>query len=468
MAPQSPIVVHILKLGANMRFRSRQFKIVAAGCAFFALAEVNLQAQDFYHGGVSASTVAQAGIYAPTSGNAIDALALNPAGLTKLGGLTVNSILLVGAATGNFTDSTNDHSPMRLRPAAVPIGAVGGPIGHSRFSAGIGIAPDFLSTVHWNYADKPGTGGADYGLQAEESRIVALRGSAGLAFAITPRLSIGATAGLVYNENTLVTPYIFQENPQLAGLKTLVDLHTHGFGWGGSFGITAQPSAKLALTAAYSSPFSINSHGHASGNMGEQFQALNIPFQPDFAYDARVGVKMPQSVIAGGRFQATRTTGISLEGDWADFSHAFNRLPVHLANGTNSDINGFLGSTSIADEVPLSWSDQFTGRVALDHAIGEHYQIAAGFVRRSSLVPNGTLTPLTAAIMKNALSTGIQYDHNHLHFAAAYSINLNQTASVGTSGLLAGEYSQARTTVGTQAVTLELSLRVPPRNAGKN
>jgi len=448
-----------------MRLIARQLSMAAAACTLLGLAGARLQAQDFYHGGVSASTVAQAGIYAPTSGNAIDALALNPAGLTKLGGLTVNSILVAGAARGNFTDSTNDHSSMRLRLAAVPIGAIGGPIGHSRFSAGIGIAPDFLSSVHWNYADKPGTGGADYGLQAEESEIVALRGSAGLGFAITPRISVGATAGLVYNENTLVAPYIFQENPQLAGLKTLLDLHTHGFGWGGSFGITTQPSAKLALTAAYSSPFNINSHGHATGNMGEQFQVLGIPFQPDFAYDARVGVKMPQSVIAGGRFQATHTIGISLEGDWADFRHAFNRLPVSLANGTNSDINGFLGSTSIVDEIPLSWADQYTGRVGIDRALGEHYQVAAGFVRRSSLVPDGTVTPLTAAIMKNALSTGIQYDHNHLHFAAAYSVNLNQTASVGTSGLLAGEYSQARTTVGTQAVTLEVSLRVPRRRA---
>lgn len=442
-----------------------QFLRAAMACALFGFAHGHLPAQDFYHGGVSAGTVAQAGIYAPATGNAIDALALNPAGLTRLDSLTVNSVLFLGSDRGSFTDSTNHHSPMRLRIGAVPIGAIGGPLGHSRFSAGIGVSPDFLSSVHWNYADKPGTGGADYGLQAEKSQILGLRGSAGVGFAVTPRISVGATLGLVYNENTLDAPYIFQENAQLKGLKTLLDLHTHGFGWGGSFGVSAQPAAKLALSAAYSSPISIGTHGFASGNMGEQFQVLDIPFQPTFAYDARVGVKLPQSVIAGGRFQATRTTGLSLEGDWADFSHAFHTLPVSLANGTNSDINGFLGSTSIKDEIPLNWADQFTVRASIDRALGEHYQVGGGFVRRSSLVPNGTLTPLTAAIMKNALSTGLQYNRNRLHLAAAYSINLNQTASVGTSGLLAGEYSQARTTVGTQAVTLELSMRLP-RNAG--
>jgi long-subunit fatty acid transport protein len=451
-----------------MRTILKHFQPTLLTAVIFGSPLTAVHAQDFYQGGVSAGTVSQGSIYAPTSGNVIDALALNPAGLATLSGLTANTMLVAGSDRGSFTDATNDHSPMRLRVEAVPLGAIGGPIAHSRFSAGIGVSPEFLSSLHWNYADSPGTGGADYGIQPERSQIVALRGSAGLGYAITPRVSVGATVELVYNENTLQGPYIFQENPQLKGLKTLLDLHTHGFGWGGSFGLFGQPTAKLALSAAYSSPISVDSHGHSTGNMGEQFQVLGIPFQPTFAYDARVEVKLPQSVLVGGRFQATRTTGISLEGDWVDFSHAFHTLPVSLANGTNADINGFLGSSSIKDEVPLNWSNQYTVRAGVDHALGEHYQVGGGFVRRSSLVPNGTLTPLTAAIIKNQLSTGVQYDRNRMHFGAAYSINLDQTANVGASGLLAGEYSQARTTVGAQAVTLELSMRIPRRTTPKN
>ncbi len=444
----------------------KELVLARAVCAalFLSIApHRTLRGQDFYHGGVSAQTVAQGGIYAPTSGNALDALALNPAGLTKLRALTINSILVAGAPFGRFTNATNDLSPMRLRVEAVPVGALGGSLGSSRFSAAIGLAPDFSSAVHWRYADSPGTAGANYGLQSETSKIIGIKGSAGLGFAISQRLSIGAAFGLEYNENTLIAPYIFQQNPSLKGLKTLLDLHTHGFGWGGSLGITAQPTANVALSAAYSSPITINSHGHAYGNMGEQFAALGIPFQPDFAYDARVGVKMPQSVTANGRWQATRTTGISLEGDWVNFHTAFRKLPVSLAEGTNRDINGFLGSSSIKDEIPLQWSDQYTGRVALDRAVGEHFQLAGGFVRRSSLVPDGTLTPLTGAIMKNGLSTGVQYDRERLHLAAAYTLNLSETAKVGTSGLEAGEYSHSRLAVGTQAVVLEMSLRLPNR-----
>lgn len=444
-----------------MKVKSGSLRVVFAVLLSSIVPTCAPRAQDFYHGGVSAQTVAQAGIYVPTSGNAIDALALNPAGLTKLSAVTINTLLIAGSPRGSFTNAANDHSPMRFRVEALPVGAIGGPLGSSRFSAGIGIAPDFSSAVHWRYADSPGTGGANYGLQSETSRIVGVKGTAGLGFAISPRLSVGATLGLEYNENTLIAPYIFQQNPNLKGLKTLLNLHTHGYGWGGSFGITAQPKANLAFTAAYSSPIAVNSHGHASGNMGEQFAVLGIPFQPDFGYDARVGVKMPQSVTANGRWQATRTTGFSLEGDWVNFRTAFNKLPVSLAQGSNSDINGILGSSSITDEIPLQWSDQYTGRIAVDRAIGEHYQVGGGFVRRSSLVPNGTVTPLTGAIMKNGLSSGVQYDRDRLHLAAAYSINLSQTANVGTSALQAGEYSHSRLAVGTQAVVLEMSVRLP-------
>jgi long-subunit fatty acid transport protein len=418
-------------------------------------------AQDFFHGGVSAQTLARAGIYTPGPTNALDALALNPAGLSSLAAPVGDAMLFSGLAWGSFSNAANDDSRMRLRPGFTPIGAVATPIGHSRrWSAGLGVTPDFLSAVNWHYSDSPGTGGADYGSQAEQSEISAYRASAGVAFAPSPRLSVGATVGLVYNENTLVAPYIFQENPSLAGLKTLLAMHTRGLGWGGSLGVTARPVRKLEMSAAWSSPIVVNGKGHASGDLGEQFAVLDIPFAPDYIYRARVRVELPQSFFVGGRWQAARNLGLSLQGDWDGFHHAFQSLPVNLSNGNNADINGFLGSSSIQDEVPLNWSDQYTLRVAFDRSLGEHYEMGGGYTRHSSLVPNGTLTPLNAAIMKNGLSTGIEFHDDRIRAAAAYAISLNQSASVGTSGLLAGEYSNSRVTIGTQTLILELALRL--------
>ena len=392
-----------------------------------------------------------------------------PPGLTALRQPTGNAQLFAGLATGDFSNATNENSAMRLRPGAVPLGAIGTALGAGRWSVGLALTHDLSSSVYWRYADAPGTGGADYGPQSEKSQILADRLAAGAGFAVTRRLSLGATLGVVYNENTLRAPYTFQENPELRGLKTLLALGTRGFGWGGSAGLTLRPTGSLALSLAWSAPVTVNSHGHASGNMGAQFEALDIPFQPDFTYSARVRVKLPQTLLAGGRWQATRSLGVGLQGDWVNYRTAFNRLPMSFTNGNNPDINGFLGANSFQDQVSLRWSDQYILRTALDRGLGEHYKLSAGYTHRTSPVPNGTLTPLNGAIMKDELSTGAEYRRGTLGLAAAYVVNLNESAQVGTSGLLSGEYSHSRLTVGTQAAIVGLSWRiVSPRRQPAN
>ena len=66
-------------------------------------------------------------------------------------------------------------------------------------------------------------------------------------YALTRKISLGVSVGAVYNVNTLETPYVFQSNPALAGLKTLLDLHTTGVGWDTSVGLVATPSGPCAI-----------------------------------------------------------------------------------------------------------------------------------------------------------------------------------------------------------------------------
>jgi long-subunit fatty acid transport protein len=193
--------------------------------------------------------------------------------------------------------------------------------------------------------------------------------------------------------------------------------------------------------------------------MGVQFAALGIPFAPDFRYKARVTVKLPQTAIVSGRWQASPALGVSLQGDFANYGSAFHSLPVHLTQGSNADINGFLHSSSIDDTIPLNWRNQFSVRAAMDRSLGEHYGLDVGFLHRGNLVPNSTVSPLTGVIMKNGLSGGLHYDRERLHTAAGYSYQFNQSATVGTSALLAGEYDHSRLTVGTQALVLEITVR---------
>ena len=121
------------------------------------------------------------------------------------------------------------------------------PIRHSRFTWAVGFLPDLMSVADWHYVDAPGVAGASYGLQEQHSAIIAGRAVTGLGIAVAPRLSLGVSLGVDYNTNTLIAPYIFQSQPTLAGLKTLLTLRTSGYGWNGSVGALIHATRKVEL-----------------------------------------------------------------------------------------------------------------------------------------------------------------------------------------------------------------------------
>ena len=76
---------------------------------------------------------------------------------------------------------------------------------------------EILMRANWSYVDAPGTLGVSYGLQTNETEIIAMRSSLGVARTFGPKWSGGAVLGLVYNTNNLNAPYIFQQQPPAGG-----------------------------------------------------------------------------------------------------------------------------------------------------------------------------------------------------------------------------------------------------------
>jgi hypothetical protein len=69
------------------------------------------------------------------------------------------------------------------------------------------------------------------------------------------------------------------------------------------------------------------------------------------------------------------------------------------------------------------------------------------------------LTPLTAAIMTDSVSTGLQYRKSRYRVQLGYQVNLPTTDNVGTSQLLAGEYNNSRTRLWLQTLALTTGIR---------
>jgi long-chain fatty acid transport protein len=407
---------------------------------------------------VSSRTTSLGGATVASVASPLEAMQGNPAALSELTGRTLDLSVASLFATGSFRNSVSSTGSIATFGGAVPYGAFSMPLG--RFRLGFSVAPDTLMSADWKYVDPPGgLGGTSYGLQQNKSAMITLRSAAGLAFVVNRKLSIGGTVGAVYDKNTLQAPYIFQEQPVIAGLKTLLDLHTSGVGWNGSFGALFSPSSKLRIGLAYKTSTSIHTHGDASGNAGAQFATLGANFRPDFHYDAEVDTKFPQGFSGGVSWQVHPRARLNVQANWINWSNAFDRLPVKLTNGNNADINSFVGSNAMQDVIPLQWRDQGVFGVGVESPVGEHLAFRGGYSYATNPVPSATLTPMTAAILQNTIGTGMGYTRGRYSLDLAYQVQLPSTAQVAQSSLRAGEYNNSRVEVAVQSVTLTNRIR---------
>lgn len=422
------------------------------------LAAFPAHAVDIYGAAPTAQTIALGGIYLGSAGPT-DALAANPALLTSVGAPELELTGMGVFAAGQFHNSTSFTGALQNDSGVSGSAAFGMQIPNTRLSIGLGVFPVSLLTDRWKYQDPPGTAGASYGIQSNKSAFLAIQSSFGLGFQLSRWLSLGAALGVVDNLNTLETPYVFQSNPTLAGLKTLLDLHTGGIGYNGTFGLVGQPARHWQLGLSYKTQTTVRSTGAASGNAYAQFAALGLPFPSGFAYKAEVDNVFPQTASASLAWQARRRLRTYLQADWLNWRGAFDQLPVRLTNGDNALLNSLLNSTSLDDSVPLHWKNQLIARTGFELSLRESFVLQGAYAHGNDPVPSATLTPLTAAIMSDALSTGIAYQKNRYRFQLAYQTNLPQSASVGASSLLAGEYSNTRISLWLQTVALTTGIR---------
>ncbi|MGI4854881.1 MAG: OmpP1/FadL family transporter [Janthinobacterium lividum] len=429
--------------------------ILTSACVCAGAAAPGLHAQGFYWNTASAKAMGLGGIYVPSSTSVLDAMSVNPAGLSELRRPVLEGAANAVFSRGTFSNIVNNRATMQTGPGVAPSGAFGIPLGHSRYTLGVFALPELTSVSNWAYVDAPGTAGASYGLQQNKSAIVALRSAVGLSARLGPRVSVGATLGATYNSNTLHSPYIFQTQPTVKGLKTLLDLRTSGFGVNSSAGILVRPGRRVQLGVGYRNATRITSTGVANGNLGVQLAAAGLGgARPDFRYDATVRNVLPQSISVHTLITLTPRLSLALGGEWVNWKRAFKTLSVDLKNGNNADVNGLLQSTSLHDDVPLDWKNQFPVRVGLERSLGESLVARAGYVHVNKAVPASTATPLTAAIFTDQVSAGGGYHKNNFSLDAAYTFVPTAMSRTGISKLQAGEYNHSAVGVGLQSVTL--------------
>ena len=387
----------------------------------------------------------------------LEALTFNPAGLAQVDSRELAITLGGVSASGSFANRVDGGGGLDGARGVVPEGALAWRLrGGSRpIVVGAAFNADGAIGGDWRYRDAPGVGGASYGLQVHRSSITVARVTTGIGMQVSRHVAVGATIGALRNDNELVAPYIFQSQAPLVGLKTLLSVETGGWGLSGSAGVTVRPSDRVAMGAAYRTGTSLTTRGSASGDVGVQLQGIGLDVPGGFTYAAQVANRFPQQASLSTRVRATERLSVMGQVDWWDWSRAFRALDITLTSGSNAVINSVVGSATIGEQVPLQWRDQIVRRVGAEYAWRSDVRVRAGYAYGGRVVPDATLTPMTAAIIEHTVGTGIGLDLATGTLDLAYQWSPSSTRTVSRSVLAgSGEYDGTRTRVGMQAFSI--------------
>lgn len=382
----------------------------------------------------------------------ISAMTTNPAFLSAAGNAQqINvSALYVDSA---FTSSMGERTTADKGPGIFPEFAFSRQGPNSALSWGAGVVIQSALRADFEFLDPPGTLGVSYGRQTHRAEFLIAKFAAGAAYQIDPRLSIGASLGLAYNRNQLEAPYIFQSHPELAGLKVLVDLDADDIAGTASLGLDYALSDSLSFNLAYTMQTNFAANGELDGNLAQ----LGLGFQEDFSYDVRLSTALPASLSAGLVWETTNRLQLAAQLDWIGWENSFDELPISLSNGSNADLNGFLGEDRIRDTAPLNWEDQRIVHIGGTYLLSNRWQLRAGYEHANVPVPRSTVTSMTAAILNEAYSFGVGIPFRSSWIDVAYRYSTADDYRVVNSALLGGEYNNTEQSLKLHTLTVSYS-----------
>ncbi|BCX50212.1 OmpP1/FadL/TodX family outer membrane transporter [Haloferula helveola] len=400
-------------------------------------------ATGLFRNGSGARSTGLAGTSVAGAEGPLGAMWGNPAALTRIDQPTFELGYFGAYAHGDFTNAVNGSVGIDTHDGHGAEIAYAHPFASGRGTLGFSVIPETALLGDWSYIDAPGglDGTVSYGFQRHRSEFVAVRTAVGIGWKVTDRLSIGGSAGLVYDRIELTVPFIFQSTPGVAGFKTLLDLETEGFSGNADIGLLYQVTDDIDFGIRYRTTTTLSSEGTATGNASAQLAALGAMLpRTDFGYQAKVALRLPDILSAGLVWRACDDFRLMFQTDWIPWSDHFERMRVQLAGGTNPG----LGLPNAVDYVPLSWKDRFTYRLGAEYDLGACWQLRAGYIYSPSAISTAYVTPLNGAIAEHTATVGVGYRQPAWSVDFGYQLDFRSTEKVGTSGYRAGEYSNSK------------------------
>ncbi len=442
----------------------------------------------------------------------------NPAGISFLEGTRLDADFSLMVPGLNFKNGLNDVKGKTNYFPIPSLGYTNNDGGNFTWGVGAytqgGMGADFMLN-HQLFRDQAG----NFVQQEYHSKLAVMQGGVSAAYKFAPTFSVGVSAHLVYSMLEFSMPYSLSPSimkgvvnpqngmtfgdmfaaPQQAGgfgysevtaAAAMNDLKA--FGFSGKAGIAWKPNENVSLGVSYTSASPLTyKNGKAGMDMTSQlnnafgmavqgvmaqdpnmtpqqaqaavmqnFASLGIDLSAGVVatYDLEAKLKMPQSIGMGGMFRLSDRVRLGFDFEWINWKNAFDKMTITMKNGSNSNINTMLGSSSMSVDFPMKWEDAVCTRIGLEVDVTDALALRAGGAFGENPVANSAVFPVFPAIIENHVTAGASYKFSpSFTVHAAYERAFNNEQKSLSPSLVAQEYSGSTSSLNENIFHLSVS-----------
>ncbi len=378
--------------------------------------------------GFGTESLAMGGADVPVARDAY-ALNINPAGIAQIEGTRIDASGGIGYLFGNRHKDRlgNDH---RIEDPLFPLGNAGmvRSFEETDLRVGLGLfAQGGTGAQYKHFATPFGTS------DRLSSEIAIARLSAGLAYPLSPRLSIGVAANLqlarleqrVFPNTSFLDP----ANPASSFFGQAIE-GASGQGVTFKFGLHVRPRNWLALGLTYTTKGAIDLK---QGNVVFDQSALGIgKVQYD---DLEIkGLATPQEISFGLALRPHGDLLLAVDISWLDWSNAIDTIRL---DARKPHVAG--APPRIAVETPQDWRDQYVFALGLAYEPeGLPWVFRLGYNYAKHPIPDRSLNPLLPQIPEQSVTGGIGFrasDRLAFDFTVQYIAKVKETYNNPCFGL---------------------------------
>jgi long-chain fatty acid transport protein len=346
--------------------------------------------------GISARGVGMGGAWAAWADDAT-ALYFNPGALDTIDPhVMIGAELVYGARRYRPLLSDGTYGPDQKTTLLAPVPSLG-VVGRftddddrpSRFTLALGVWNTFGGRISYPKTGMPA-------LDTTQDFCIEVNG--GVAFHVSERLSVGATARLGIGLFQIVSTM----NPFDA------DLSASGIGGGLAVGALFRPTDTLRIGVNWRSPMRITTTGRGTVVTGGQPEPHEVEHGQDWPQHASVGIGL----------QASPQLRLATQVDWNQWSQ-LDAIEVRFPNG---------GLPNQA--YPAYWEDNFAVRLGAAYAFSDAFALRGGGYYDTPAVPDATLERQYSDAHKFGVSVGAGLHAGSWRFDTAVDGIIPRTRSV--------------------------------------